>query len=354
MGRRNRPQAADKILSPALPYPSGWFCAGFSDEVKSREVVTRAFMGDDIVIYRTGSGIINAIRPYCPHLGAHLGVGGTVDGELLVCPFHKWGFKSDGTCTRTPYGKPPRARLDLMQVREIAGIIWVWHSSDNSPPSWEIPDELNESHPMAHQELNLSGHPQDVMENLPDYQHLHHLHNIPIEPISEPERDGPLYSVSFRLHRPMPPLGAITQDATLRLVGLGGLRSEYRLFGDRLRAYTWVLPTPTAPWRISLRVATSAHVKISEKETRLTGLVARSLQSLIRRALNRYVVRDLHRDIPIWHHKKYLPHPKLNDGDGPIGPYRMWVRQFYPDATGTTEGSTTIRDVKASPRRSSP
>ena len=35
-------------------------------------------------------------------------------------------------------------------------------------------------------------------------------------------------------------------------------------------------------------------------------------------------------DIPIWEHKMYRPVPLLCDGDGPIGRFRVWARQFYP------------------------
>jgi hypothetical protein len=41
------------------------------------------------------------------------------------------------------------------------------------------------------------------------------------------------------------------------------------------------------------------------------------------------VSRQLEQDIPIWEHKAYLDRPVLCDGDGPIGLFRRWCRQFY-------------------------
>ena len=32
---------------------------------------------------------------YCPHLGAHLGHGGIINGECIECPFHAWRWKTD-------------------------------------------------------------------------------------------------------------------------------------------------------------------------------------------------------------------------------------------------------------------
>ncbi|MEU9057039.1 Rieske 2Fe-2S domain-containing protein [Streptomyces sp. NPDC048384] len=330
MKRHNLPQDADKALEPGLPYPSGWFCAGFSDEIKPGAIAMQKFMGDEIIIYRTRSGVLNATRPYCPHLGAHLGAGGTVDGENIVCPFHKWGFAPDGACVHTPYGQPPKAKLDLLPVREIAEVIWVWYSPDGSSPAWEIPSHLCESGPLSHRELSLAGHPQDVMENLPDHQHFRPVHKTPAPHISIPEKDGPFYSSSLRIQRSLPPFGVITQDGTVRLFGLGGLRFEYLLFGNRLRAYTWILPTPVAPWSMKLRIASSVHVRVSERGTPLAETAVRCMQSVIRLALTAYTVRDVRRDVPIWRHKKYMAHPKLNNGDGPIGSFRIWARQFYP------------------------
>ncbi|MFE2373690.1 Rieske 2Fe-2S domain-containing protein [Streptomyces sp. NPDC059398] len=90
-GTRGPHAAADE---PAwhLPYPSGWFCLARSRELPPGKVLTRRFMDEDIVLYRTRDGRPRAVHPYCPHLGAHFGAGGTVEGQNLVCPFHRFAF----------------------------------------------------------------------------------------------------------------------------------------------------------------------------------------------------------------------------------------------------------------------
>lgn len=40
------------------------------------------------------SGTVSVFDAYCEHLGAHLGHGGRVDGENIVCPFHGWEWNS--------------------------------------------------------------------------------------------------------------------------------------------------------------------------------------------------------------------------------------------------------------------
>ena len=43
------------------------------------------------------------------------------------------------------------------------------------------------------------------------------------------------------------------------------------------------------------------------------------------------VSRQLEQDIPIWENKVYKNPPVLCDGDGPIGLFRRWAKQFYPE-----------------------
>jgi hypothetical protein len=47
------------------------------------------------------------------------------------------------------------------------------------------------------------------------------------------------------------------------------------------------------------------------------------------KAFIKEVSRQFEQDIPIWEHKTYFDHPVLCDGDGPIGLFRKWCRQFY-------------------------
>jgi cholesterol 7-desaturase len=323
---------ADEAHPPALPYPDGWFCVGVAAEWKRGTVLTKPFMGEDIVVYRTATGALNAVRPYCPHLGAHLGVGGSVDGELLVCPFHGFAFGAEGWCARTPYGSPPRARLQLLPVTEAAGVVWVWHSQDGSPPSWALPEALFSLavRRMRSHATDVAGHPQDLQENAIDVGHLPYLHNVNVEVLSEPKGDGPFYSFTYRLRRPMPPLGTVTQEAHFTLIGMAGFLAELCVSADHLNIATWALATPIAPWRMRFWLASSVSLALPGTSGRMRDLTSRALEPALSRFMNRRLVKDARHDLPIYHHKKYIHHPKLNDADGPIGAFRIWSRQFYP------------------------
>jgi hypothetical protein len=38
---------------------------------------------------------------------------------------------------------------------------------------------------------------------------------------------------------------------------------------------------------------------------------------------------DVRQDLPLWENKVFVSPPALAQGDGPIGKYRQWARQFY-------------------------
>ena len=89
----------------ALPtkYPYGWSPLLESRDVKKREVLAVNLYDEDLVVYRDGSGEVHVFDAYCPHLGANIGIGGTVEGsDRLRCPFHGWTFNTDGQCVAVP------------------------------------------------------------------------------------------------------------------------------------------------------------------------------------------------------------------------------------------------------------
>ena len=67
-------------------FPTGWFIVGFASELAPGQVKRAHYFGEELVIFRTASGQINVLDAYCQHLGANMGVGGTVEGEQIVCP----------------------------------------------------------------------------------------------------------------------------------------------------------------------------------------------------------------------------------------------------------------------------
>ena len=87
--------------------PSGWYVVATSQEVTPGQVVRRRYFDRELAVYRTQSGELSVIDAHCPHMGAHLGKLGTVEGEVLRCGFHGFRYGLDGRCLATEYGSPP-------------------------------------------------------------------------------------------------------------------------------------------------------------------------------------------------------------------------------------------------------
>lgn len=43
-------------------------------------------------------GELRVFDAFCPHQGAHLGHGGSLDDDCLRCPFHGFHFDPEGRC----------------------------------------------------------------------------------------------------------------------------------------------------------------------------------------------------------------------------------------------------------------
>ena len=92
-------------------------------------VEVRAFTVDrlQMAAYLDDRGQPVVLPGYCPHQGAHLGHGGTVESGCVRCPFHALHFDSDGNCIgRNPdrrSGSIDSLKLEPVGTRIIDG--WV-------------------------------------------------------------------------------------------------------------------------------------------------------------------------------------------------------------------------------------
>jgi nitrite reductase/ring-hydroxylating ferredoxin subunit len=311
------------------PYPTGWYAFGLASELSPGGVLSRPFMGEDLVVYRTRSGIVRAVEPYCAHLGAHLGYGGRVDGELLVCPFHSFAYDDTGACVRTGYGtKPPaKARLAQRPVREVNGLVLVWHGAET--PSWHVPAlDLDGWTSIKCRRYVLRDHPQEVTENSVDLGHFAIVHGYRnVRMLRDAVTDGPYLSTAYAAEQPLPLLRAtVAFEFETRIFGLGYSLVDVRVPRPELEARLWVLPTPVDERRVTLRLAASVRGQAR-------GTPARRVVDIV---LTQLVLSGFawgaKQDFPIWENKQYRERPALAVGDGPIGLYRRWARQFYENA----------------------
>ena len=118
------------------------FDPGLDPRMAHRPVKAVRLLGQDLVLFRDGSGRYGLLDRACPHRGADLAFG-RHEPEGLRCPFHGWKFAVDGSCLETP-AEPPgstlctRVRQRSYPVREQSGVIFAWLGPEGSAPT-ELP-----------------------------------------------------------------------------------------------------------------------------------------------------------------------------------------------------------------------
>jgi len=178
------------------PYPNGWYHVCNSVDVAAGRVHTIAAIGLDLVAFReANSRKIGILAAHCPHLGAHLGEGGTVIGDSLRCPFHGWQFDASGQAVKIPYARrdadspPKRCKTQSYEVREHLGTVYLWFDAEGRPPAYELRQHLDllSDLPSGKMRLVRAAHSQfemhvcEMHENSADPYHFQTLHGpLPI------------------------------------------------------------------------------------------------------------------------------------------------------------------------------
>ncbi|MGT0191442.1 Rieske 2Fe-2S domain-containing protein [Burkholderia pyrrocinia] len=308
-----------------LPYPNGWFAVCLSDELKPGAVLTVPFAGQELLVYRTRSGRACIAEPYCPHLGAHLGHGGRIDGEDIVCPFHGLAFAPDGHCVRTGNGqKPPFATLSHQHTCEVNGAVFTWRDSSGQPPNFALPEFGFEGFSRPHSSsAEPTGYVQDMVENTADVAHFPVLHGFTDTAVTH-HADGCriTFELSGRWHGV-----AVTMCFTSH--GLGYTEGEINIPNLAVRVRTQSFATPLAPLRWKFRWSDALRIpRLDALPVALRAVIYAALSG----AAHRWFARVARADFEIWNHRQYLEHPKLVAGETSVAALRRWSKQFYPVA----------------------
>jgi phenylpropionate dioxygenase-like ring-hydroxylating dioxygenase large terminal subunit len=321
---------------PICAFPKGWFTVALSHEVKSGTVLKQTFCGEEIVIFRTESGKISVLDAYCTHLGAHLGHGGTVEGENIRCPFHGFCFDTKGDCTKTGYGtKAPKTKIYNYPVIEHYGIILAYFDPERNAPDWSIPEVEMAGwlYPKFHT-WQLESRPQEIAENSVDIGHFSEVHKYTaIQVHKNLETDGPFLTAKYSMERQAFAFSKskkIYSEFEIHQWGLGYARVEVSVPAMNLRSRQFVLATPIDEKNMFLRIGMSIQSleKSSQIHPLLTVLPKGLVESIVLKAGIKGYIHDVYQDFKIWQNKKVVHPPALAEGDGPIMPYRKWVKQF--------------------------
>jgi nitrite reductase/ring-hydroxylating ferredoxin subunit len=306
MGRRRR---VTRFAGDRYPFgvPNGWFVVAESAGLAPGEVRALHYFDRDLVLYRSAGGAARVMDAHCPHLGAHLAVGGRVEGECLRCPFHGWRFEGEsGHCVEIPYGEvtriPPKAHTRSYPTLERNHMIWAWHHTQGGDPFYDVPD-VPEFHdddwlPIVVRDFEIRVSAQDMAENNVDFSHFRYVHGTDAIPEDE----------------------FVTDGTYKKTIGGGGnfVREGFGLGLGVLRitGYTTFLSSTTP------LDAGNVHVRWVFTAPRANG------EDAAREAAESFCA-GVSQDIPIWENKVYRDPPVITKTEKLILEHRRWSQQFY-------------------------
>lgn len=336
---------------PYRSHPTGWFHVGWSAEFEVGNVVPLRYFGRELVAFRGESGTLSVMDAYCPHLGAHMGYGGSVCGDNLVCPFHGWQWRADGRNAEIPYSTRPNRgqRVIVWPVHEVNGLVMLWHDAAGGEPTWELPtipgydtDTFYPVHPHCTGEwLNRPVAPQFLGENLADPAHQKYVHEATDVPeIVEFSGEGPLW------------------------------HSRQRMVWGRGKGDTWLTPSggkvghlDIQGWGIGIalfrfegiddtvQIQSITPIDDTLSDLRMTNFVPRhepEAEVPTERAAKRieHLRRQVGRDLVVWEHMTYIARPPLPPEEAkPYMAYRRWSDQFYPEASTSPAVSAVLGEA---------
>jgi nitrite reductase/ring-hydroxylating ferredoxin subunit len=273
------------------------------------------------VAWRDEEHVLHVQDAFCPHLGAHLGHGGTVDGCHIQCPFHGWVFDGEGSNVDIPYSTRTnrRARIRTYRSVEVNGKSLVWfHPDPEVGPLWEIPalPELDSGDWFGpiRTEHTVLAHAQELGENAVDSAHFRYVHDVAEVPeITSYSTEGPMAAMTS-LQRFPTPRGVV--EGRIESLGYGPGMSVVRFAG----IIDTLLVTGTTP------ISADSCISWMDFYTR-----SGEGGSNVAEAFVREVDRQFMEDMPVWEHKAHLVRPALADTDGPFMTFRKWYSQFYAE-----------------------
>ncbi len=217
-GYYNRPSHdEDTFLTDVSPdTPCGeylrryWHPFMLASELAELPVPVR-LLGEDLVVFRDGSGELGLLHRHCIHRGTSLEFGIIADHGIRCC-YHGWHFAVDGTILDTP-GEPPNVRIrdrhcqGAYQIREAWGLLFAYMGPPEETPPLPVYDSF--SHPddnhLVPFNMRLPCSWLQIIENGADP-----IHNAFLHAIVSGEQFSPAFKVLPQLDFPETPIGYLS------------------------------------------------------------------------------------------------------------------------------------------------
>ena len=313
-----------QMRSP-FPIPFGWFQVAWSADVKPGQVLPIEYFDRKLVVWRDDDGATHVNDAFCPHLGAHFGYGGQVQGDDLICPFHGWRFNAEGHNTLIPYSDRinKKACVESLPVTEANGLIMAWYHPEGAEPMWTIPEvpEFNDPEnytTIETREYMVEAPWQDLAENGVDAAHFRYVHHT--EEVPELE--------SYEVDGPRTKMRSIQKFPTPRGIVDGRIDADSHGPGFSKIKFSGIVETQLMGCNTPID-ETRCHMRFSFTVRKLGD--DNALNSSVGQAFVDEIHKQVQEDKPIWENKAHLVRPALADTDGPVMKFRKWASQFYAE-----------------------
>ncbi|WP_312526430.1 Rieske (2Fe-2S) protein [Paracoccus sp. (in: a-proteobacteria)] len=111
-----------------------WTPVALARDLPPRLVIPVTCNDQDLALWRSESGKVQAWIDRCPHRGMRLSHG-FVRGELLSCIYHGWRYDGAGICRKIPahpdLEPPATIRTTAWRCHEQDGVIWIAPQEDS-------------------------------------------------------------------------------------------------------------------------------------------------------------------------------------------------------------------------------
>lgn len=319
------------------PLSIGWYVIAETKEIKKGQILSRTFAGQEVVVFKTEAGKIAVLDAYCPHMGAHLGHGGKIVDETIICPFHGFCFDAiKGNCIKSGYDTKTSSKTKVFSwpTKVTGGLVFCYYHPNRAVPTWEIEDLEEEGWTdFKIHTWTLKSNVVEITENSVDIGHFYWVHKYE-NPyiIHELKREGPILRASYGMKR-LGKFGSVNElDTKFHIFqqGLGIAVVDTEVSPLNMNTRHLVLATPIDGETIYLRIGAAVkEITQPSKIHPLATLVPKQiLMKIIHHQVFKGYIHDVFQDFEIWKNKKYVHPPLLAKGDGPIMQYREWAAQF--------------------------
>jgi len=316
---------------PPERFARGWHTLGLSKSFGDKPIGVNAF-GKKLVVFRDSAGKAIALQAACPHMGGDLSMG-KIDGDMVRCPYHEWGWGADGKCLDIPYAKkiPKEACIQSWETFEENNLLFIWNDPEGEKPTEEeiIPREeacfSDNWSDWVLEENIININCRELIDNMADMAHFKTVHGV----------TATKFVNIFDRHM-------LTQIN----IGKNLDGSEYDKDGTMESKATYYGPAYMMCWMTNEGMGVKqksiqlvSHVPIDKDNFLLRhGVLVEKNPDLTEQQNSEMVEMytqmtqlSFKQDVEIWHNKVRVDNPLLCDGDGPLNKLRDWYNQFYID-----------------------